>query len=410
MAALSTPAALAAGPFGSIRVGAWVGGAFTNDTTGAFSHCAAATAYANGITLVLGQNAMGAWLISLSHQAGSLTPGEAIELDVTFDGQAQFRIFGAAIAANNLNAILPSPALEQLRKARLMVVVAKGQVMQFELTSTAQLLPMIASCVAKTKAVGVANVGDFSAPTPKPAPGSQAAPAQSAAAATAPGAKPRKLVDINGTGFVINASGYILTNDHVIHDCVGDINGNLSAESQVKLRVVSMDETNDLALLQAPGKLKEAANIRVTAMHSGDSVVAIGYPFRGLLTSDFTVTTGTVSSLSGILNDTRFLQISAPIQPGNSGGPLLDTSGNVVGVVAAKVNAMAFAKATGDIPENINFAIKTGAVRDFLDNSAVSYQTGESGAELKTAQIASNARAFTMLISCSANEEDKGKK
>jgi hypothetical protein len=69
-----------------------------------------------------------------------------------------------------------------------------------------------------------------------------------------------------------------------------------------------------------------------------------------------------------------------------------------------------FAKATGDIPENINFAIKTGAVRDFLDNSAVSYQTAESGAELKAAQIASNARAYTMLISCTANEEDKGKK
>jgi S1-C subfamily serine protease len=127
--------------------------------------------------------------------------------------------------------------------------------------------------------------------------------------------------------------------------------------------------------------------------NSPRAIVAIGYPFRGLLTSDFTVTTGTVSSLSGILNDTRFLQISAPVQPGNSGGPLLDSSGNVVGVVAAKINALAFAKAIGDMPENINFAIKTGAVRDFLDNSAVSYQTAEPGAELKAAQIASNARA-----------------
>jgi S1-C subfamily serine protease len=83
-----------------------------------------------------------------------------------------------------------------------------------------------------------------------------------------------------------------------------------------------------------------------------------------LLTSDFTVTTGIVSSLSGLFNDTRFLQISAPIQPGNSGGPLLDINGHVVGVVSEKINAMTFAKATGDIPENISFAIKTGAVRD----------------------------------------------
>jgi S1-C subfamily serine protease len=64
--------------------------------------------------------------------------------------------------------------------------------------------------------------------------------------------------------------------------------------------------------------------------------IAIGYPFHGLLSSDLTVTTGIISSLSGIVNDTRYLQISAAVQPGNSGGPLLDTSGNVVGVVAAK--------------------------------------------------------------------------
>ena len=92
---------------------------------------------------------------------------------------------------------------------------------------------------------------------------------------------------------------------------------------------------------------------------------------------------GIVSSLSGILNDTRFLQISAAVQPGNSGWPLLASSGEVVGVVAAKLNALKFVKATGNIPENINFAIKTGALRDFLDNSAVSYQTADSKTELK---------------------------
>jgi S1-C subfamily serine protease len=83
-----------------------------------------------------------------------------------------------------------------------------------------------------------------------------------------------------------------------------------------------------------------------TAVHSGDPVIAIGFPFHGLLTSDFTVTTGIISSLAGIFNDTRFLQIGAPIQPGNSGGPLLDTGGTVVGVVAEKLNALKVARAT----------------------------------------------------------------
>ena len=149
------------------------------------------------------------------------------------------------------------------------------------------------------------------------------------------------------------------------------------------------------------------ARIRATAIRSGDTVIAIGYPFHGLLTSDFTVTTGIVSSLSGLLNDTRYLQISAAVQSGNSGGPLLDTSGNVVGVVAAKLNALKVARATGDLPENINFAIKTGVVRDFLDNSAVPYQTADSVQERKTADIATRARGFTMLISCSAKEKEK---
>jgi len=135
-------------------------------------------------------------------------------------------------------------------------------------------------------------------------------------------------------------------------------------------------------------------------------VIAIGYPYHGLLSSDFTVTTGIISSLSGILNDTRYLQISAAVQPGNSGGPLLDNSGNIVGVVAAKINVIKFAKATGDIPENINFAIKTGAVRDFLDNSVVSYQTAEPKTKLETADIARNARAYTVLVSCSATEKN----
>jgi S1-C subfamily serine protease len=93
-------------------------------------------------------------------------------------------------------------------------------------------------------------------------------------------------------------------------------------------------------------------------------------------------------------------------QTRRTGGPLLDSSGNVVGVVAAKINAIKFAKATGDIPENINFAIKTGAVRDFLDNSVISYQTAEPKTELKTADIARNARAYTVLISCTGTEKN----
>ena len=202
-----------------------------------------------------------------------------------------------------------------------------------------------------------------------------------------------------------------MTNNHVIDGC-SELKGNLTGEAAMVLRVVSSDANNDLALLQAPSTatFKEFARIRDRSIRSGDSVVAIGFPFHGLLTSDFTVTTGIVSSLSGMRNDSRFLQISAPVQPGNSGGPLFDTTGQIVGVVTAKIPALRIAAATGSIPENINFAIKTGALRDFLDNSVVPYQTAEPKGELKTTDIAGNARAYTMLISCTGTEQADAKK
>jgi S1-C subfamily serine protease len=358
----------------------------------------------NGVHLIVGQNVSGSWLLGFVNPTFRLTTGESFPIDITFDGQAQFRLFGTAADPTFVISILPGNAVvDQFRKSQVMVAVGKGVPFHFALTSTGQLFPTIANCVAKTKSGGIANAGDFSLPKPVAKPVVQSA---SPAPPQSSSAKPSKTVEINGTGFVVSASGHVVTNHHVIGSCVGDVSGNLTGQGPMTLRVVSKDETNDLALLQAPSGLKEISSIRGTAIHPGDAVIAIGYPFHGLLTSDFTVTAGIVSSLSGIFNDTRYLQISAAVQPGNSGGPLLDTSGNVVGVVAEKLNAIKFAKATGDIPENINFAIKTGAVRDFLDNSVVSYQTAESKTELKTADIARNARAYTMLISCTAKAKD----
>ena len=278
-------------------------------------------------------------------------------------------------------------------------------------------MAVIENCVARMSSGSAAGAGDFSVTAKKTnAPAKPTVPfrqAKAAAETATEPARPARLVDVSGTGFLISTEGQVVTNNHVIKDCVGDVQGNFVGQAPTKLRVVATDEINDLALLQAKGgkkTFKEPAMMREMPVRSGDAIVAIGFPYHGLLTSDFTVTTGIVSSLSGILNDTRFLQISAPVQPGNSGGPLLDMSGHVVGVVSAKLNALKFAKATGDIPENINFAIKTGTLRDFLDNSAVPYDTELTETELKAADIASAARAYIMLITCTANEREAGTK
>ena len=85
-------------------------------------------------------------------------------------------------------------------------------------------------------------------------------------------------------------------------------------------------------------------------------------------------------------DDARMIQISAPVQPGNSGGPLLDSSGRVIGVVNSKLNEIAYAKATGDLPQNVNFAIKANVAMNFLDAHSVPY-------EFRIAKV--SARAFT---------------
>jgi len=395
--------AQARGPYGSVRVGNWTGGAYTNDKDGSFSHCAAVAPYQSGINFLVSVSADFNWTLGFNHANWQLNPGQAFSIALTFDGQPAINVQGTPLDARFV--VVPMPAnsslIAQFRKAKVMTAFTQGQLFQFNLTQTGQLLPSLANCVAEVKKNGVTHAGEFAVAMPKPA---SAKPV--AATTPEPGSpKSAKPITQSGTGFVISSNGHVVTNQHVVAGCVGDIQGNLSGEAPVKLRLVSSDETNDLALLQAPSPFKEVATIRDKAIKTGDSVIAIGYPFNGLLTSDFTVTAGIVSSLSGLLNDTRFLQISAAVQPGNSGGPLLDSGGEVVGVVAAKLNALKFVKATGTIPENINFAIKTGALRDFLDNSVVSYQIADAKSDQKTADIARNARTFTLLISCTANDQ-----
>jgi S1-C subfamily serine protease len=397
----------ARGPFGVIHVGKWQGAAYTTDK-GAFSHCTAAAKFDSGLAIILAQNANRCWIIGIAAPSLPFRDKQSVKMVLTFDGQAQFDVSGTAARDKAVVGVLSGQAIIALRKAHQLVVTATNQTLQFDLAAAGNVVPSIEYCVDKINTNGIAAAGDFSNPKAKPSTAKASAKSDDEPAEKP--SEPDKLVSVSGSGFVISKNAHIVTNNHVVTDCVGDIHGNLAGQAPVKLRVVSADEENDLALLQGTKKFKEKdiATIRASAVNSGDQVVAIGYPLHGLLTSDLTVTTGIISSLAGLHNDTRFLQISAPVQPGNSGGPLHDNSGNIVGVVSAKLDALRMVKATGDIPQNINFAIKTGALRDFLDNSAVPYQTAEPGSsEMKTADIASTARTYTMLISCSARKSER---
>ena len=165
--------------------------------------------------------------------------------------------------------------------------------------------------------------------------------------------------------------------------------------------LLAVDAENDLALLKTPLHQGEVAKLRdKPSVRAGEEVVVVGFPLLGIIAPQANVTTGVVSSLAGIRNDARFLQISAPVQPGNSGGPLLDMSGNVIGLVSAKLNAAKVADITGDLPENVNFAINAAVMRSLLESQSVPYRTGALTAQRSTADVGDIGKSISDLVAC----------
>ena len=163
---------------------------------------------------------------------------------------------------------------------------------------------------------------------------------------------------------------------------------------------MASDTKNDLAVIQTNGRATRAAAFRAGGVRQGESVVAYGFPLSGAIASTGNVTTGNVSALAGFHDDSRMLQISAPVQPGNSGGALMDMTGAVVGVVVGKLNAAKFMEVTGDIPQNVNFAIKAHVAKGFLESHGVEYETAPKARGLSVADVADAARAFSVRVLC----------
>ena len=203
----------------------------------------------------------------------------------------------------------------------------------------------------------------------------------------------------SGTGFFVDYKGHIVTNNHVLEECQSI---NVAVKDELlPAAVVLKDNSNDLAVLQVDivpeiiGVFRRGEAVRV-----GEQVYAVGFPLTDILSDQAKITAGMVNSRSGLDNDTRMLQISAPVQPGNSGGPLLDRSGNIVGVVTSKLDAIEMAKYTGDVPQNINFAIKSSLVQSLLQTSGVAASVAPTKKEISSVAIFDTANIFTVLIVC----------
>jgi TPR repeat protein len=202
----------------------------------------------------------------------------------------------------------------------------------------------------------------------------------------------------SGSGFVVDASGNILTNYHVVRGC-GEVR--IPAYGAVA-RVAAFDERNDLALLdseitaEALPVFRAGSNVRL-----GESIIVAGFPLGEVLSGGLNVTTGSVSALAGPRNNAAMLQITAPIQAGNSGGPVLDQSGLVVGVVVSKLNALRVAAVTGDVPQNVNFAVNGMIARAFLAANGAQIDSGfTTPAAVETVDVAERAKRYTVMIEC----------
>ena len=172
----------------------------------------------------------------------------------------------------------------------------------------------------------------------------------------------------SGTGFFLTKSGYIITNQHVIDGAktikVTSVNGNHNATYNARVEVC--DKQNDLAIIKITDSFSAIISIPYTFKFSassiGENCWILGYPLTNTMGEDIKLTNGIISSKSGFDGNIAQYQISAPMQPGNSGGPLFDNNGNLIGVVQAKHG----------LAENAGYAIKASYVRNLVDMLPIS--------------------------------------
>ena len=201
----------------------------------------------------------------------------------------------------------------------------------------------------------------------------------------------------SGSGFAVSADGYVITNHHVIEGCQKVVVHYKGKELPVT--VVTYDQQNDLALLKGDFRPETVFALSGNQPELLQDVYVAGYPFGNKISSSVKVTKGIISSLTGIGNNFSNIQIDAALQSGNSGGPILDEMGNIVGVAVSKLDAKYMYDNFGIIPENTNFGIKANVVRSVLESNEVSSPPANRS-EISKSQLGKMISSGTYYISC----------
>ena len=201
----------------------------------------------------------------------------------------------------------------------------------------------------------------------------------------------------SGSGFAVSSDGYVITNHHVIDGCEKIIVH--TKENDFPVRVITYDPQNDLALLKGDFRPKTVFSLSDTRPELLHDIYVAGFPFGDKFSTSIKVTKGIVSSLTGLGNNFSNIQIDAALQSGNSGGPILDDFGNVVGVAVAKLDAKYMFEELGIIPEDTNFGIKSNVVRSILESNDVETPS-ENQSEISKSKLGKMISSGTYYVSC----------
>ena len=186
----------------------------------------------------------------------------------------------------------------------------------------------------------------------------------------------------SGSGFAVSSSGHVITNNHVIAGCQ-NVKIHHKGRS-IAATVVAFDPQNDLALLKGDFRPSTVLPLSTNKPELLQDIYVAGYPFGRRISTGVKVTKGIISSLTGIGNNFSNIQIDAALQPGNSGGPIVDERGNVVGVAVAKLDIKKILKNFGVIPEDTNFGIKVSVVSSIMGSVDVSLPSPRTSSISKT--------------------------
>ena len=205
------------------------------------------------------------------------------------------------------------------------------------------------------------------------------------------------IVASSGSGFAVSSDGYVITNNHVIDQCQ-QVNIHYQG-NEIPATVVTYDKQNDLALLKADFNPETVFSLASNSPGLLQDIYVAGYPFGLGISSQIKVTRGIISSLTGINNNFSEVQIDAAIQGGNSGGPIVDEMGNVVGVAVAKLSAKYMLENYGSIPENTNFGVKINLVKNILESNNIKILS-ENKTTISKSELAKRVSTGTYYISC----------